>query len=107
MRYTFNPTPQHVTEARNRKIVWIMMLIITGIAMYMIGDNSHDSAVPTPTPTSQVTKIKSEVPRCDLEDGSTQEVCWWHDSANGRYLNINFGQFVWVPQTGDMINWSE
>lgn len=98
---------REANDRRANKIVYTMILFVVAITCYMIGDNSADSAIPTPTPTSQVTKIKSEVPRCDLEDGSTQEVCWWHDAANGRYLNINFGQYVYVPINDEMINWSE
>lgn len=101
--------PQHVTDRRNNKIVYVFLLAVVAIACYMIGSNGNrfDGHTDTPTPKTITTKIKSEVPRCDLEDGSTQEVCWWHDAANGRYLNINFGQYVYVPAQDEMINWKE
>ena len=103
-----NIRPQHETDRRNSKIVYVLMLMIVGAVMYVIGDNSHDNAVPTvPGIKTEYTTAGETVPMCELEDGSTQEVCWWSDPANGRFLNINFGQFVWVPQTGDMINWKE
>ena len=77
----------------------------------MIGANGNrfNGHTETPTPKAQTLKIKEDngVPMCDLEDGSTQEVCWWHDSANGRYLNINYGQYVYVIMNDEMINWKE
>lgn len=48
---------------------------------------------------------RPDIPRCTLEDGSTQDLCWWYDDANGWYLNINKGESVYVPRTGDLITW--
>jgi hypothetical protein len=94
---------QETINRKHSKIVWIMVILVVGAIMYAVGDNSHDNAVPVPAQHT----VTETVPQCIEEDGSTQEVCWWQDDANGRFLNINYGQFVWVPQTGDMINWKE
>lgn len=58
-------------------------------------------SVNAPAPSPE----RPDVPRCELEDGSTQDLCWWHDDANGWYLNIDHGRSVYVPRTGDLITW--
>jgi hypothetical protein len=102
-----NAMPTHTREdndRRNAKILWIFAMIAVAITCYMIGDNSADM----PTPGTKIEHTQSgDVPVCEIEDGSTQEVCWWRDDANGRYLNINYGQYVYVPMNDEMINWSE
>lgn len=110
MRYTVPTHTREQNDRRNFKIVYVLVLIFVGIACYMIGSGGdYPGKAETPTPKTQATKIKEDngVPQCDLEDGSTQEVCWWHDAANGRYLNINYGQYVYVPMNDEMINWKE
>jgi hypothetical protein len=40
---------------------------------------------------------------CDVEDGSSQSVCWWHDETHGWFLNISHGKGTYVPAT-DTLN---
>lgn len=45
------------------------------------------------------------VPECEHEDGSSQEVCWWYDSANGTFVNMGHGRYTYVTATGDMLDY--
>lgn len=44
------------------------------------------------------------VPPCEHEDGSTQEVCWWYDSANGLFINMDYGKYTYATAMGDVID---
>ena len=82
-----------------RTLATLTLALITAVALAAVIFANRSSASEPNNPQT--------VPMCDLEDGSTQELCWWRDDANGWYLNINFGQAVYVPLNNELIDFSE
>lgn len=71
--------------------VLIAFVATVGLALVFA---SNDTANPSP------------VAKCELEDGSTQQVCWWHDTHGaGDIVNIDYGRWTYEMNTGDLIRY--
>lgn len=96
------------TKIRNRRQM-IALVIMTAAVLSAVlfgtralGTSDHSQArTARPTPVmEQVT----ELPRCSDASGRYDSNCWYEDHANGRYLNLNYGEWTYVLANGDMIH---
>lgn len=115
---------EHVPNVRGPIREFLGMMTPAAVAMIVVAALVLLSACgpdtdKTPEPAPNVAAVKSApwhvdpedfpasagVPRCQQEDGSNQRVCWWYDKANGTFVNMDYGRYTYVTETGDLIGY--
>lgn len=47
------------------------------------------------------------IPACELEDGSTQQVCYWHDGSGEAVINLDWGGYSYSPESNTFTDYSK
>lgn len=86
------PKIKNYVNRQGHNLSIIALVISLGTVAYVATTDQGETRTDVP-----------EIALCQVEDGSSQGVCWWHDDANGWFLNLDHGKGVYVPRTGDLI----
>lgn len=100
---------------KNSKIAWLqgivaflLLLIIAGAIAWQAQPASPATKpvkVPVGVAQPRVVPDAYSLPFCELEDGSTQDLCLWDDETGDQIVNVGYGRWSYNLQTGQVVEY--
>jgi hypothetical protein len=98
--------PKPVPSLTNKINNWVnkhLVLVIVGVGTAVLV--TLVTAAAYSSQDTQEGSARPAIPVCEVEDGSTQDVCLFHGDK-GWILNLNHGKSSYVPHSGHVVNYS-
>lgn len=96
------------TKIRTRRQMITFVILSAAVLLAVLFGTRALGTSATPQPASKphtpVMEQLTELPRCSDASGRYDSNCWFEDKPNGRYLNLNYGEWTYVLANGEMIH---